>query len=73
MTTTNTEELLKEALSLNPVEKAKLVEELMASLDQPDQEIDALWIKESEKRLKSYHKGELKSVTLKQVLSKYTK
>jgi len=55
------------------LEKARLVDELLSSLDQPDEEIDALWRKEVEERIKAYQAGRLHSVSLAEVLAKYRK
>ena len=57
-----TQKILQEALMLSPIERATLVDELVASLDRPDSEIDKLWIQEAENRLKAYNSGELESV-----------
>ncbi|MFH0975891.1 MAG: addiction module protein [Spirochaetota bacterium] len=63
--------LLKEALSLKPVEKADLIDKLLSSLDKPDKEIDKLWAKEVENRINAYDRGEAKVLTLEDVLKKY--
>jgi len=68
-----TREILDLALGLPAVEKARLVDQLLASLDEPDEAIDALWRKEVEDRIRAYHAGELKSVSLADVLAKYGK
>ena len=68
-----TQEILDRALGLPAVEKARIVDELLSSLDQPDEAIDALWRKEVEDRIKAYNAGTLKSVSLDEVLSKYRK
>ena len=65
------EEILKEAITLRPLEQAKLVDQLMACLDTPDPELDKLWAEEAESRLDAFKNGKLKSVTLESVLSKY--
>jgi len=65
------EEVLKEAISLRPLDQAKLVDQLMACLDTPGPELDKLWAEESESRLDAFKNGELKSVSLEAVLSKY--
>jgi len=64
-------EIFKKALSLKPLEKAELVDELLSSLDQPDRAITELWAREAESRLDAYEKGKLKAVSLEKVLSKY--
>ena len=64
--------ILREALTLKPSQKAELVDKLLSSLDKPDEEIDKLWAKEVEDRIDAYDRGEIKAVTLKEVLEKYT-
>jgi putative addiction module component (TIGR02574 family) len=68
---TTRKEILKEAIKLNPLEKAKLIDQLILSLDKPDGDLDELWAKEAESRLAAYKRGDLKAVSLKEVLSKY--
>ncbi|MCK5200495.1 MAG: addiction module protein [Spirochaetales bacterium] len=68
---TVTENIFKEALILKPSEKAKLVDELLHSLDKPDKEIDKLWAKEAEDRIDAYDQGKIKAVSLEEVLRKY--
>jgi len=65
------EEILKEAISLRPLEQAKLVDYLIPYLDKSDPELDKLWVQEAESRLNAYKNGKLKAVSLDQVLSKY--
>ena len=70
---TETREVLDRALELPAVEKARLVDQLLSSLDEPDEAIDALWRKEVEDRIQAYQTGKLKSVSLSDVLEKYRK
>lgn len=70
---TDTKQILKEALDLPSTERATLVDYLLSSLDQPDEQIDDLWRKEVEDRIKAYQSGKIKSVALEEVLSKYRK
>ena len=65
------EDILKEAISLRPLDQAKLVDRLMAVLDTPDPELDKLWADEAESRLDAFKRGKLKSIALEDVLSKY--
>jgi len=44
---------------------------LITSLDKPDKNIDKLWAKEAESRLEAYKQGNLKAISLEEVLSKY--
>lgn len=64
-------EILKEALSLKPAQKAELIDKLLSSLDMTDKEIDELWAKEAEDRIDAYEQGQIKAVTLEKVLEKY--
>ena len=68
---TKSQEILNRALELPPADKAHIANELLASLDQPDEAIDALWRKEVEDRIAAYKAGALKSVSLEEVLAKY--
>ena len=58
----NSREILKEALTLPFKERATLVDDLLASLDQPDEEIDILWRKEVDDRIAAYKAGKMKVV-----------
>ncbi len=68
---TTTDNILKEALTLRPSEKAQLIDKLISSLDKSDKEIDKLWAKEAEDRIDAYDQGKLKAVSLEKVLQKY--
>ena len=57
-----TETLLKEALALEPTERAALVSELLSSLDPPDARVDELWVRESLDRLAAYDTGQMKAM-----------
>lgn len=57
-----TKDIMSQALTLKPREKAELIDTLLLSLDQPDKTIDELWADEAEKRLQAYRRGTLKSV-----------
>lgn len=63
------ETLLRQALQLPPNDRAALVEGLITSLDKPDPELDALWLKEAESRLAAYRSGELDAVGADQVFA----
>ena len=70
---TNTLQILKEVLELPTIERASLADHLLSSLDQPDEHIDALWREEVENRINAYRSGEIRAVSLKEVLSKYNR
>jgi len=67
----NTDNVLKEALTLRPFEKAQLIDKLLASLDKSDKEIDELWAREVENRIDAYDQGKIKAISLEKVLQKY--
>lgn len=64
-------DILEQAISLQPIQKAELVDSLISSLDMSNTDLDLLWANEAESRLSAYKSGELKSVSLNKVLSKY--
>jgi len=65
------EALVKEAHKLSPAERVELVNGILASLDEPDGEIDRLWAAEAEERVAAYRRGEIKAVEFNEVLAKY--
>lgn len=56
-------EIINEALSLKPQERYMIIENLVQSLNQPNSEIDKLWVEESKKRLQAIKEGKLKTVS----------
>jgi len=67
------ETVLEQALTLPAKERVKLVEKLLASLDQPDPVVDALWAEEAEDRIRAYDAGEIKGISAEDLLKKYRK
>ena len=67
----NCQELYQQANQLPPLEKLRLAELLLADLDTPDPEIDAIWRNEAQKRWQSYQAGELKTISYDSVMQKY--
>lgn len=63
--------IFQEASTLNPSEKAQLIDKLISTLDKPDNEIDELWVKEAEDRIDAYDQGKIKAISLEKVLQKY--
>jgi len=57
-------ELLEEALSLPPADRAELADRLLTSLDsEPGDRIGTLWAAEAEDRLEAFERGEIKAVS----------
>ena len=72
--TTATQAILKQALSLDPVERAELIEELFHSFDKaPDRNIDALWADEAEARIDAYEAGQICADSAKAVFGRVNK
>jgi len=63
-------EIIKQAINLKPQEKYLIIESLVQSLNEPDKEIENLWIEESMKRLEEYDKGNLKTLSFEEVFGK---
>jgi len=62
-------ELEKEALRLDPRERALLAEHLISSLDaDEDPDVERLWIEEAERRYKEYKQGGVKGKPAEMVL-----
>jgi len=55
------DQLAKMAIGLRPIERIRLVEAILYSLDKPDPDIERSWIAESEARYEAYKRGELKA------------
>jgi putative addiction module component (TIGR02574 family) len=66
-----TKTLSVQARRLSPSERLELVDDILSSLDEPDSNIDGLWVKEAEERLAAYRRGEIKAIPLEEVLAKY--
>ena len=66
-----TAKVAKVALALPPRSRAKLAEQLLQSLDAPNQkELDSLWVDEAEARVIAYKRGEMKAISVREVFRK---
>lgn len=63
-------DLVKQALQLEPAKRSELVEEIMRSLDQPDAAVDAVWLEEAQRRLVAYRAGKVQGVPAEDVVGK---
>jgi putative addiction module component (TIGR02574 family) len=61
------EQVLAEALSLPPSERAELAEQLFSSLDISQNELDRLWAKEADSRIDAYERGQIITISAQQV------
>ena len=72
--TAERETLLKQALSLKPVERAQLIEELYHSFDKThDDAVDTCWAEEAEARLDAYDSGDISADSAKAVFERINK
>ena len=69
--TTTAELLSAQAVKLPPAERMEVVERILDSLDQPDATLEVMWAKEADDRLAAYRRGEIKAMTLSDVIAKY--
>ena len=63
-------DLVKQALQLEPDKRSELVEEILHSLDQPDPAVEAVWLEEAERRLAAYRAGKVRGVSAEDVVGK---
>ncbi len=63
----------KSILQLSPIQRLRIVDNILASLDKPDPEIEKAWGLESDRRLAAYKNGKINGIgfeTIKKHLSK---
>lgn len=65
--------IVNQALELPAIERLALAEQLLASLEQPETELDSLWADEAEERIDAYERGEIGTVSINEVFGKYDK
>lgn len=63
--------ILDEALQLRPAERLQLIESLTRSLNKPDEEIEKVWMEESEKRYQALKEGKVKTIPLDELIRRY--
>lgn len=72
--TSGTHAVLEQALHLNPVERAELIEALYQSFNAPaDPRRDAAWAAEAESRIDAYEAGRLTADSADAVLARIAK
>ena len=60
--TPKSQRILRDALDLPPIDRAELVEQILASFEFPGRKsIDAAWGDEVEDRINAYERGEIQS------------
>jgi putative addiction module component (TIGR02574 family) len=72
--TTESKKVLEKALTLPPIERAELVEQILSSFEFPSrEEIDALWAKEAEARIDAYQLKKIRATPASKVFDKIDK
>jgi hypothetical protein len=66
-----TQELISQALKLNPAERFDLVDQVLPSLDRPDPEIDRIWLEEAERCLRTCREGKVKGVPAEEIFGEF--
>lgn len=66
-----TKEIKKKVLELKPEDRILMAELIYESLDNPDKEIEKMWVNESEKRFQAYKAGHIKGIPLDDIRMKY--
>ena len=64
------EEILQQLLSLPVETRARLAQQLLESLELPDERNRRLWAEEVERRVDAYERGELKAVPGEEVFAR---
>ena len=65
------DQLAKKAIGLQPLERIRLVEAILYSLDKPDPDIEQGWIAEAEARYEAYKRGELEAIDWDKIKKRY--
>ncbi|MBU1054330.1 MAG: addiction module protein [Proteobacteria bacterium] len=65
------DQLAKKAIELRPIERIRLVEAILYSLDKPDPDIEKSWIAESEARYEAHKRGELEAIDWDEIKKRY--
>ncbi len=72
--TTQTQQVLEKAVGLPPIERAELVERILASFDFPSRaDIDLAWAREAEDRINAYERGDITAIPASQVFDRIEK
>ena len=62
------QDIVSEALQLTPQERARVIDALLLSLDEPDPELDRVWAEEALARLAAVREGRMDTVPAEKVL-----
>ena len=65
----NSAEILQEALQLSPQDRYIVVENLLKSLDKPDESVDDIWADIAEQRLQDYKNDNTNTISFEEVFN----
>jgi len=68
---TKSDKIINQALELSRDERVHVIDALLASLEAIDEQNETLWVNEVEDRLDAFDKGEMKALSIEEVLRKY--
>ncbi len=64
------QQVIEQALKLEPADRLEVIDILNASLEPPDPEIERLWLEEAQRRLADHDAGRSKSYSMEEVFGK---
>jgi len=64
-------QLAKKAFGLQPVERIRLAEAILYSLDKPNPDVEQIWIAEEEARHEAYRRGKLEAIDWEEIKKRY--
>ncbi len=65
------DQLTKKVIGLRPIERIRIVEAILYSLDKPDSDVEKSWIAESEAHYKAYKRGEFEASDWGEIKKRY--
>lgn len=65
------EKLLTELQGLTDEEKLRVLDAILTDLNNPNRDVDCLWLLEARKRWTNYKAGRLRTVSYAELMSKY--
>jgi len=69
--TAQAEQVLKDVLTLSPIERAEMVERILGTFEFPGRKgSDAAWAREAEERIDAYERGDIKATAASVVFEK---
>ena len=64
-------DLALEIEKLPPVERIRMIDQVIRNTIKPDEDVEKIWINEATARWKSFERGEIQPVSYEEVMAKY--